>query len=115
MSATIALSAKYLRVWVDVNIMDETIWFYGYECRVGTMGEDTWTGSVSAPMSHPVRSKTIGEYPTLLLNGKWVMFTDVLKPRAELVMEVWDIAFELYMMQRDWDQLTPYEREYRIR
>lgn len=114
MSANITLSTKYLRVVVYVKIMDETIWFYGYECRIGTRGKGVWAGDVSVPMSHPVRSVGLDEYPGLLLDGKWVIFTGAFEPRVEVVSEVCDIALRLRMMQRAWDSLSPYEREYRV-
>lgn len=114
MSAIITLSTKYLRVVVYVKIMKETIWLFGYQCSLGNIGGDRRAGDVTVPRWHPIRSAELGDCPVLVRCDSCVVYTPGFQLYYATSMEVCDIAFALRCMQQEWDQLTPYEREYRV-
>jgi hypothetical protein len=49
-----------------------------------------------------------------LSRGIWTVFIDDVTTRHEMLDAVQLTAAKLRSMQNEWDQLSPYEREYRI-
>lgn len=95
--------------------MVETIWNFGYRCEI-LRGMCSWVGIVFAPRWHPVRVAGLDDLLVFMIKGEWNVFTgskNALSHYEEL-NEVYGVASKLYVMQDEWDTLSPYEREYLI-
>jgi hypothetical protein len=95
----------------------EIRWYYGYSCKVATEASEwgEWYGLVDVPIYHPVRTKGLDDLIVLKLSrGIWTVFIDDVTTRHEMLDAVQLTAAKLRSMQNEWDQLSPYEREYRI-
>ena len=98
--------------------MSESEWYFGYRCEVreSCIYPDKWVGMVFVPRSHPVCREGFCECGVLSLTPmEWIVCLDESynSPRGMLFSTV-AVAYQLKVMQREWDQLSPYEREYRI-
>jgi len=89
--------------------MAETKWVFGYRCEVGRSSIDgnCWVGAVYVPRWHPVRSKGLGDHVVFLIQDDWIVFIDGTDGFYE--------TSNRCCMQREWDVLSPYEREYLVR
>ena len=98
------------------SIMDETIWFLGYPCTVTNSDSGSgWFGDVVAPYWHPVRSVGVDDHMMMLINSQWCVFTDGGKSKYQAMLAAHCLALRLSVMQKEWDALSPYEREYLVR
>ena len=94
--------------------MDTDLWFFGYHCDL-TLGEHGWFGVVTAPRSHPIRLECVLDADVFLMGGAWCTLLHGGRTYAEALDDVRDVALRLSTMQKDWDSLSPYEREYLVR
>ena len=94
--------------------MRETRWYFGYRCEIIDC-EGYWYGDVAVPRWHPIRSCILDEDRSILLIwGEWIIPVDECSTRGEVLDAVQSVAARLRAMQMEWDQLSPYEREYLI-
>ena len=93
--------------------MIETRWQFGYKCEVVNCMR-AWHYIVYVPSSHPVRVDGLGDLFVFKTYRGWTVVGDDYVDRVGALDAAQMVAAKLRSLQNAWDQLSPYEREYRI-
>lgn len=88
-------------------------WFFGYRCEI-SYGSAGWCGHVFVPRWHPIRAMTFGDSFIFLYHGEWIIPIEGCNSFHETYDNCVGSAGILRHIQDDWDNVGPYEREYKV-
>lgn len=87
-------------------------WFFGYQCDISH--DVCGHGHIFVPRWHPVRVSGFDDRFIFMYRGEWIVPIEECNDFYEMLNQCWQAASNLRELQDEWDQLSPYEREYRV-